>query len=215
MVLELDTGLCASEEAEPRREVDTRWCVNKNVRPRRGWIGKSYIDWRRERVPKRTLNPEGKWIVRPHMVGEEDETFFIRVWKPLPNIYVLKTSRGSPREKVQTGQYLLAVNLGCYKWYQKQTPGNVPTGRLSPEGEWTWGGVPARTLSLKTGGLECPKLIGEGNECQRGRWPRRGWIVRPHINWGKERSILYKGVEISLKAQRGQYLLIVGLSYYM
>ena len=35
-------------------------------------------------------------------VGEENETFFIRVWKPLT---------GSLRGKVQRGQYLLAVGL--------------------------------------------------------------------------------------------------------
>ena len=39
MVLEPDTGRCASEEAEPRRGVDTRWCASKDVGPRRGWIG--------------------------------------------------------------------------------------------------------------------------------------------------------------------------------
>ena len=32
------------------------------------------------------------------------------------------------------GQYLLMVGLGRYKWYQSQTPGNVPMRRLSPEG---------------------------------------------------------------------------------
>ena len=27
----------------------------------------------------------------------------------------------------QRGQYLLAVGLGCYKWYQSQTPSSVPS----------------------------------------------------------------------------------------
>jgi len=37
--------------------------------------------------------------VRSTSVGEDNETFFIRVWKPLPSIRVLKTLRGSPKEK--------------------------------------------------------------------------------------------------------------------
>ena len=46
--------------------------------------------------------------------------------------------------------------------------------RLSLEGGWILGGVPARTLG-----------------------PEGGWIVRSHISWGGEQSILYKGVETS------------------
>ena len=40
------------------------------------------------------------WIMSPTLVGEENETFFIR--------------RGSPKGKAQRGQYLLAVGLRCY-----------------------------------------------------------------------------------------------------
>ena len=36
-------------------------------------------------------------------VGEEYEAFFIRVWKPLPSIHVLKTLSGSPKGKAQRG----------------------------------------------------------------------------------------------------------------
>ena len=65
------------------------------------------------------------------------------------------------------------------------------------------GGVPARTLG-----------------------PQGGWIVGSHICWRGERNISYKGVETSPslatrfktlrgspegKAQRGQYLLAVGM----
>ena len=39
MVSELDTGRYAMKEVEPRR----------------GWIGGSHIDWRKERVPVRML----------------------------------------------------------------------------------------------------------------------------------------------------------------
>ena len=59
MISELDTRRCASEEAEPHRGVDTRWCANKDDGSRRGWIGGSHFDWRRERVPARTADPEG------------------------------------------------------------------------------------------------------------------------------------------------------------
>ena len=52
MVSELDIGRCASEEAELRKGVDTRQCVNKDVGPRRGWIGGSHIDWRGRWAPK-------------------------------------------------------------------------------------------------------------------------------------------------------------------
>ena len=34
------------------------------------------------------------------------------------------------------GQYLLAVGLDCYKWYQSQTQGGVRTRKLGPEGGW-------------------------------------------------------------------------------
>ncbi|KAG7020816.1 hypothetical protein SDJN02_17504, partial [Cucurbita argyrosperma subsp. argyrosperma] len=34
MILKLDTGRCASEEAEPQRGVDTRRCANKDAGPR-------------------------------------------------------------------------------------------------------------------------------------------------------------------------------------
>ena len=37
---------------------------------------------------------------------------------PLHSKHVLETLRGSPEVKAQKGQYLLAVGLGRYKWYQ-------------------------------------------------------------------------------------------------
>ena len=65
-------------------------------------------------MPARTLCVEGGWIVISTSVGEENETPFIRVWKPLPNRCVLKTLRVSLKGKAQRGQYLLAVGLGRY-----------------------------------------------------------------------------------------------------
>ena len=43
MVLEPNNGQCASKDAEPRR----------------GWIVRSHIDWKEERVSARTLGLEG------------------------------------------------------------------------------------------------------------------------------------------------------------
>ena len=70
----------------------------------------------------------------PTSVGEENETFFIRVWKPLPSRRVLKPWGLRWYVTGQSGQYLLAVGLSCYKWYQIHTLSDVPAKRLSPEG---------------------------------------------------------------------------------
>ena len=67
------------------------------------------------------------------MVEKENETPFIKVCKPLPSKRILKTLRGSPKEKTQRGQYLVAVGLGRYKWYQSQTMADVLERRLSPD----------------------------------------------------------------------------------
>ena len=70
-----------------------------------------------------------------------------------------------------------------------------------------------------------PTSIGGRKECQRGRWPRKGWIVMSHISWGGEQTTIYKGVKTFSqqtrfkalkgstkgKAQREQYLLAVDL----
>ena len=84
-------------------------------------------------------------------IGEGNEAFFIRMWKPLPSRHVLKTLRGSPKGKAERGQYLLTVSLGCYKWYQSQTPSGVPARMLSPEGRWIPDGVPAKMLGPEGG----------------------------------------------------------------
>ena len=101
MVSEPDTERCTSEEAKPKG-ANTRRCASKNARPRRGWIRGSYIDWRRELVPARTLGPEGgSW-------GGQRNIFYKGV-EPLPSRHVLKTLRGSTKRKAQREQYLLAV----------------------------------------------------------------------------------------------------------
>ena len=45
-----------------------------------------------------------------------------------------KVLKGSSKGKVQGGQYLLLVGLDSYKWYQSQTPDDVPAISLFPEG---------------------------------------------------------------------------------
>ena len=46
----------------------------------------------------------------------------------------LTALRVSLKGKTQRGQYQLAVDLGCYKCYQSQTPDDVPAFSLFPEG---------------------------------------------------------------------------------
>ena len=98
-------------------------------------------------------------------IGEENETFFIRVWKPLTSKHVLTTFRGSLKGK---GQYLLVVGLDHYKWYQSQTPSDVLARRLSLEGEWTQDYT--RLCANKDVDHEGSGDWGvphRGNECQR------------------------------------------------
>ena len=82
----------------------------------------------------------------------------------------VKTSLGSPKGKTQRGQYLLTIDLGRYKWYQSQTPCDVPARRLNSKRGWTWGDVPATMLDPEGCELRGPTSIGEGNEYQRGHW---------------------------------------------
>ena len=94
------------------------------------------------------------------------------MWKPLPNRRVLKTLRGSLKGNAERGQYLLAVSLGCYKWYQRQTPGDVPAKRLSLERGWTRGGVPTRMLGLEGGWIgEVPHRLENGTSASEDAGP--------------------------------------------
>ena len=92
MVLESNTGRCASEDVKPEMGVDTWWCVNEDAGPERGWILRSHIGWR------------GEWSI------------LYKGGKPLHSRRVLKTLRGSLKMKAQRGQYLLAGSLGHCKW---------------------------------------------------------------------------------------------------
>ena len=112
----------------------------------------------------------GRWALKegglwdPTLVGEENETFFIRVWKLLPNKRVSKILRGSSKGKAQRGQYLLVVDLGCYKWYKNQTPGDVLVEGWAPkegghEAVCQWG-----RWASKEDGLWDPTSVGEENK---------------------------------------------------
>ena len=57
-----------------------------------------------------------KYFVRFYIGWSGERNNFIRVWKPLRDICILKALR--ERGKTKKRQYLLAVGLGCYKWYQ-------------------------------------------------------------------------------------------------
>ena len=68
--------------------------------PEGRWIGRSHIDWRRKWVLARMLDSERGRLWDPTFVGEESETPFIRVWKPLPRRRVLKTMSKSPIDNI-------------------------------------------------------------------------------------------------------------------
>ena len=98
----------------------------------------------------------------PTSVGEENETFFIRVWKPLPSRCVLKTLRGSLKGKAHKGQYLLAVGeLGLLQMVLEPDTGRCTREQAESQRGWTRGGVPARMLAPEGSGLEGPTSIGE------------------------------------------------------
>ena len=53
----------------------------------------------------------------PTSVGEGNGAFIVRVWKPLPCKRVLKSWDWRLYRTSRSGQYLLAVCLGCYMRY--------------------------------------------------------------------------------------------------
>ena len=82
-------------------------------------------------------------------------------------------------------------------WRGKRTISykGVLTKRLSPQGRWTQGGVPARTLGPEKRVDEgVPPRLEKGTGANEDVGSRRGWIVRSHIGWTRKRSILYKSV---------------------
>ena len=86
---------------------------------------------------------------------------------------LFKALRGSPKIKAQRGQYLLAVGLGRYKWYQSQ----VPDAR------------PQRVVDLGA----VPHRLEEGKSANEDVGPRRGVNCDVPRWLGRRTNHLYKG----------------------
>ena len=73
MVSELDTEPCVSEEAEPRRgvDMDTKRCASKYVGPRRrvDWGGGGEVSYRLEKGTSTSedAGPRRGWMLRSHI----------------------------------------------------------------------------------------------------------------------------------------------------
>ena len=67
--------MCQPSRCFPKG-VDTRRCASKDAGPLREWIwGRSHIDWRKERVPTRTLGLKGEVDCDvPHWLGGKQTT---------------------------------------------------------------------------------------------------------------------------------------------
>ena len=65
--------------------------------------------------------------------GGEQNTLY-KGMETFPYHTRFKALRGSLKGKAYRGQYLLAVGLGRYKWYQSQTPDDVSAFLLFLEG---------------------------------------------------------------------------------
>ena len=94
---------------------------------------RSHIDWREERVPTRTLGLEGELIVRSHISWRGERNILYKGVETSPYQTHFKNLEGNPKGKTLRGQYLLAMALSCYKWYQSQILGGVPMRTLRPE----------------------------------------------------------------------------------
>ena len=53
------------------------------------------------------------------LVGEENETLFIRVWKPVPRRRILKTLRGNPKGKSSKRTISASGRLGLLQFKKK------------------------------------------------------------------------------------------------
>ena len=92
-------------------------------------------------------------------VGEENETFFIRVWKPFPSIsnFFTESSKWT---------IFASDELGLLQMVSELDIGRCASKEAQPGKEWTQSGVPARTLG-----------------------PEGGWIGESHIDWRRERVL--------------------------
>ena len=88
-----------------------------------------------------------------HIGWEGEQTTIYKGVETFPYQTCFKALKGSPNEKTQRGQYLLAVDLERYKWYQSQTLDNVSTFLLFP------GGVDMRRCVSKDAGPKKDKIL--------------------------------------------------------
>ena len=101
MVSEPDTGLCDNEEAVPRGRHGGSVPVRTLGPKGGGFGGDPTLMGKGTSASEDTVLRRGVDCENPTLVGEENETPFIRVWKPLPNRRVLKTSREISKRKTQ------------------------------------------------------------------------------------------------------------------
>ena len=80
-----------------------------------------------------------------------------------------KSERKSPKKTI-----FVSGGLGLLQMVSESDIRRCVNEETESEGGWTRGGVPARTFG-----------------------PEGRWIVRSHIGWGGEQSILYKSVKTS------------------
>ena len=71
--------------------------------------------------------PQGKFQILenledPTSIGEENENFFIRVWKSLPSRHVLKTLKESPKGKAQRGPDIGGFGLWAVTEFKEPFP---------------------------------------------------------------------------------------------
>ena len=109
--------------------------------------------------------------------------WFLILSKPLSSIRVFKTLRGRPKGKVQRGQYLLAVGLDYYKWYQSQVPSGVPTRTLGLKG-----GRIVRSHIHWRGGTSASENVGFRREvdCEISYWLERETSASEDVGPRKE-----------------------------
>ena len=87
----VDTKRCASENIEPRRGVDTKRCASEDIKPRRGMNCKIPHQLERGTSASEDAGPRRRGGLGDlTSVGEGNETFFIRLWKPLLSRRILK-----------------------------------------------------------------------------------------------------------------------------
>jgi len=155
----------------------------------------------------------------PTLVGE-NEIPFIRVWKLLPSRRVLKVLRGITKRTISASSGLEPL----------QMVSKPDTGRCANEKAEPRRGVDTRRYANKDVGPRIHPHIDWRREWVSARTlgPEEGWIVRSHIGWGENKTpftrvwkpLPSRRVLKALrgnpkgKAQRGQYLLAVGLSRY-